>query len=131
VSRILVVDDLDLNRELVRTLLEASGYSVEEAAGGAEAVAAAWQRPFDLILMDLQMPGMDGLAATRAIRATAEQNRATPIVALSANVLPEQIGECLEAGMDDHVAKPIKVAELLEKVFQWAVSGELDEEAAA
>ncbi len=87
-SRILVVDDLDLNRELVRTILEATGHSVEEASGGGEAVSAALRAPFDLILMDLQMPGMDGFTAARAIRAGASPNARTPIVALSANVLP-------------------------------------------
>jgi CheY-like chemotaxis protein len=119
-SRILVVDDLDLNRELVRTLLEASGYSVEEAAGGAEAVAAAQQRSFDLILMDLQMPEIDGFTATRAIRAAVSPNRRTPIVALSANVLPEHAAASAEAGMNGHIGKPINVAELLSVVAAWA-----------
>ena len=118
-SRILVVDDLDLNRELVRTLLEASGYSVEEAASGAEAVTAAEQRPFDLILMDLQMPGMDGFTAARAIRRAASPNRGTPIVALSANVLPEHIAAGAAAGMNGHIGKPINVTELLSEVAAW------------
>ncbi|THD60223.1 ATP-binding protein [Phenylobacterium sp.] len=118
-SRILVVDDLDLNRELVRTLLEAAGYSVEEAGGGAEAVAAARHRPFDLILMDLQMPQIDGFTATRAIRGAASPNRDTPIVALSANVLPEHAAAGAEAGMNGHIGKPINVAELLSVVAAW------------
>jgi CheY-like chemotaxis protein len=122
VSRILVVDDLDLNRELVRTLLEASGYSVEEAAGGAEAVAAAWQRPFDLILMDLQMPGMDGFTAARAIRSAVSPNSGTPIVALSANVLPEHTAAGAAAGMNGHIGKPINVTELLTEVAAWVES---------
>jgi PAS domain S-box-containing protein len=129
-ARILVVDDVMANRELVRAILSPFVNTITEAENGSDAVSQAIQSRFDVILMDLQMPGMDGLAATRAIRATAEQNRATPIIALSANVLPEQIGECLAAGMDDHVAKPIKVAELLQKVFHWAASERLDVAAA-
>ena len=118
-SRILVVDDLDVNRELVRTLLEAAGYTVDEAASGAEAVAMSGQRPFDLILMDLQMPGMDGLAAARAIRSDASPNSRTPIVALSANVLPEHAAAGAEAGMNGHIGKPINVTELLSTAAAW------------
>jgi signal transduction histidine kinase/ActR/RegA family two-component response regulator len=129
-SRILVVDDLDLNRELVRTILEASGYSVDDAAGGAEAVAAAGQAPFDLILMDLQMPGMDGYTAARAIRSGASPNSGTPIVALSANVLPEHTAAGAEAGMNGHVGKPINIAELLSVVAAW-VEPAPDESASA
>jgi CheY-like chemotaxis protein len=119
-SRILVVDDLDVNRELIRAILEAAGQSVEEAAGGGEALAAATDRAFDLILMDLQMPGMDGFAAARAIRERSALNRQSPIVALSANVLPEHIQASAAAGMNDHVAKPIMPAVLLGAVARWA-----------
>ena len=118
-ASVLVVDDVATNRELVRTILEAAGHTVDEAASGAEAIDAASQTRFDVILMDMQMPGMDGLAATRAIRTSAALNQVTPIVALSANVLAPQIEACLEAGMDDHLAKPIMPAKLLQKVAQW------------
>jgi signal transduction histidine kinase/AmiR/NasT family two-component response regulator len=118
-SRILVVDDLDLNRDLVRTLLEAAGYSVEEAASGLEAVTATRQRPFDLILMDLQMPGMDGFTAARAIRGDASPNSGAPIIALSANVLPEHVAAGAAAGMNGHIGKPINVTELLSVVAAW------------
>ncbi|MDR3509096.1 MAG: ATP-binding protein [Caulobacteraceae bacterium] len=118
-AHILVVDDLTENRELVRTLLQAIGHTVEEAASGAESVGAALGAPFDLILMDLQMPGMDGVAAAQAIRATCELNRQTPILALSANVLAEQVAACRAAGMDDHIAKPISIEELVTKVGYW------------
>jgi PAS domain S-box-containing protein len=118
-ARILVVDDTAVNRELVSALLSPFDVHLTEAASGAEAVNAALITAFDLILMDMQMPGMDGLAATRAIRATAELNRATPIVALSANVLPAQVAACHEAGMDDHIAKPIDPDELLGKIALW------------
>jgi signal transduction histidine kinase/CheY-like chemotaxis protein len=118
-SRILVVDDLDLNRELVRTILEATGHSVEEAAGGAEAVNATRRTAFDLILMDLQMPGMDGFTAARTIRGDASPNSRTPIVALSANVLPEHVAASAQAGMNGHIGKPINIAELLSAVAAW------------
>jgi CheY-like chemotaxis protein len=70
--------------------------------------------------MDLQMPGMDGFTAARAIRDLASPNQHTPIVALSANVLPEHVEACAEAGMNDHVAKPISPAELIAAVAMWA-----------
>jgi signal transduction histidine kinase/ActR/RegA family two-component response regulator len=119
-AHILVVDDVAANRELVRAMLVALGHSLEEADGGAEAVRAAEQTRFDLILMDMQMPGMDGLAATRAIRAASPLNARTPIVALTANVLPDHVAHCFEAGMDDHMAKPIAPALLLQKIAQWS-----------
>jgi CheY-like chemotaxis protein len=86
-------------------------------------VNAARQRPFDLILMDLQMPGMDGYTAARAIRGQALFNSCTPIVALSANVLPEHAPASAAAGMNGHIGKPINVAELLSVVAAWAELG--------
>jgi PAS domain S-box-containing protein len=119
-ARILIVDDLGVNRELVRAMLTPFGHCFEEAGNGAEAVQAALRSRFDLILMDLQMPGMDGFEAARMIRATAPLNRATPIIALSANVLPAHVVACHEAGMDDHLAKPIALTALVTKVAEWA-----------
>ena len=118
-ARILIVDDSAVNRELVGKLLSVMGHGLVEAAGGAEAIETAAAVPFDLILMDLQMPGVDGLAAARAIRAGAGPNRATPIVALSANILPVHQDACRAAGMDDHIAKPIDTGELVTKVARW------------
>ncbi len=109
-----------MNRQLVRAMLEPLGHAVEEAAGGAEALRVAARRRFDLIFMDLQMPVMDGLEATRAIRARARANNRTPIVALSANVLAEHVAECARAGMNDHLAKPIVPASLVSMVGKWA-----------
>jgi PAS domain S-box-containing protein len=117
--RMLVVDDVNVNRELVRAMLEPFGHTFVEAENGAEAVAAALREPFDLILMDLQMPGMDGASATRAIRANCTANGLTPILALSANVLPDHLVACAAAGMDDHIGKPIQPMRLLTKVAEW------------
>ena len=123
-ARLLVVDDVAMNRELVRAMLSPFPYEITEATNGAEAVSVAMSKPFDLILMDLQMPGMDGIAATHAIRATCDPNRHTPIVALSASTLPAQIGECHAAGMDDHIAKPMSPGDLMTKVGQWIQAGD-------
>jgi|GEM_PF-5024633 len=120
-ARLLVVDDVALNRELVRTMLAPFDIEVVEAESGAAAVQAAMKEPFDLILMDLQMPGMDGVAATKSIRQASRLNSTTPIVALSANVLREHHAECLEAGMDDYIDKPFNSADLLAKVELWAM----------
>jgi PAS domain S-box-containing protein len=118
-ANILVVDDVRVNRELARVMLSAVGHRVTEAEGGREAIELAEREPFDLILMDMQMPDIDGIAATRAIRAASKTNAATPIVALSANVLGVHVEACREAGMDDHIAKPINPTELLTKVAVW------------
>jgi PAS domain S-box-containing protein len=117
--RILVVDDVAVNRELVSAILSPFDVALSTADSGVAAVEAALAAPFDLILMDLQMPGMDGMAAARAIRASAGLNRATPIVALSANVLPAHVRGCLAAGMNDHIAKPIDPTDLLGKIAKW------------
>ena len=116
---LLVVDDVTTNRELVTAMLAPFGVQITEAVNGAAALEATGNQAFDLILMDLQMPVMDGLSATAAIRASANVNSRTPILALSANVLPAQIEACRLAGMDDHIAKPINPGELLAKVAQW------------
>jgi len=127
-ARILVVDDVSVNRELVKALLSIFGHRITEACNGADAVKTALNMPFDLILMDLQMPGMDGIAATHAIRTTSVANARTPIVALSANVMANHIDACRQAGMDDHIGKPIDPGELLSKVAQWTAAA--DREAA-
>lgn len=118
-ARILVVDDTAINRELIQAMLTPFGHRLVEASGGEDGIEAARHGKFDVILMDLQMPGVDGLAATAAIRSRCEFNRTTPILAISANVLPSQVAACLAAGMDDHIAKPINPAELLVKISAW------------
>jgi len=118
-TRVLVVDDVAVNRELVSAMLAPFEVEIVEACNGATAVQAALAQAFDVILMDLQMPGMDGLAATAAIRATSDLNRDTPILALSANVLGDHVAACLAAGMNDHIGKPISPGELLTKIARW------------
>jgi PAS domain S-box-containing protein len=111
-GRVLMVDDTAANRELVGVILTGLGLTVETACDGAEAVEAVRCGDYDLVLMDVHMPVMDGLTATRAIRAMGGAVGRVPIVALTANVQAEHVRTCLEAGMDDHVAKPIQVADL-------------------
>ena len=111
--RILMADDAAANRELVVAILGGMGVALETVENGAQAVEAARTGAYDLILMDVHMPVMDGLDATRAIRALDGEAGGVPIVALTANVQPEQVLRCREAGMDDHVGKPIQVPELL------------------
>ena len=119
--RLLLVEDNAVNRELIRTMLEPFGVGVETANDGVAGVEAMRRGQFDLVLMDVQMPVMDGLTATREIRAMeGARGAATPIVAMTANVLPEQIANCLAAGMDDHLGKPINPTKLLETVARWS-----------
>jgi CheY-like chemotaxis protein len=111
--KILMADDAAPNRELVTAILGGLGLALETVCDGAEAVDAARTGAYDLILMDVHMPVMDGLDATRAIRALGGAIGRTPIIALTANVQPEQVQRCLEAGMDGHVGKPIQLSALL------------------
>ncbi len=110
--RILLVEDLPMNQELACTILRRAGHFVEVVADGIEAIAAAEENSYDVILMDIQMPRLDGVTAARKIRQLNGPARHTPIIAMTANALPQQIREFRQAGMDDYVAKPFKQREL-------------------
>ncbi len=116
--RVLVVEDNSTNQKVIRAILEPMNAVVDVAENGEAAVAAWAAKDFDFVLMDVQMPVMDGLAATREIRAreTAENRPRTPIVALTANAMNHQIKDYVDAGMDAHVAKPIEPALLFQVV---------------
>jgi signal transduction histidine kinase/ActR/RegA family two-component response regulator len=118
--RLLVVDDIDMNRDIASAFLHAGGHEAICVETGAAAVAAVAAGAFDVVLMDVCMPGMDGLEATRRIRALPGPGREVPIVALTAQVFTEQIDQCREAGMDSHLAKPFSYDSLLEAVGQAA-----------
>jgi len=109
---ILVVDDDELNQRMMRLILKREGHLVDTALNGAEAVAAVKSKRFDLILMDLQMPEMDGVEASRRIRELENGKGRTFIVALTASYLPEKGRELFEAGIDNYMAKPFEVAHL-------------------
>jgi PAS domain S-box-containing protein len=112
-GRLLLAEDGEANTLVAAAILRKAGYSVDLARDGAEAVTLAASGSYDLVLMDVRMPGMDGFAATSAIRALAGQASRVPILALTASVLPQDVERCLAAGMDGHVAKPLDRERLL------------------
>jgi PAS domain S-box-containing protein len=119
--RLLVAEDVAVNRELILALLNPFDIEIETVENGALAVEAMAVRTYDMVLMDVQMPVMDGLTATRAIRVLpGDAARSTPIIAMTANVLPEQVETCIAAGMDDHLGKPISPAALLNALSRWS-----------
>jgi PAS domain S-box-containing protein len=115
---ILVAEDDPLNREVVQGLLEEAGLIVQLAEDGATAVAMAKRTIYDLILMDLQMPVMDGLEATRLIRKSSH-NPDVPIIALTANVFPEDEARCRDAGMNDFIGRPVESEVLFKALLRW------------
>ena len=117
--RILVVEDLEANRELVVSILSAAGHETEAVVDGVEAVEKAERGGFDLILMDIQMPRMGGIAAARRIRELPGPAGEVPIVAMTANVLPSQVAAIRAAGMNDHVGKPFEIQALERTVARW------------
>ena len=118
--RLLLVEDVAINRELVKTVLALFDIEIDTAEDGAQAIEAFRQAAYDMVLMDVQMPVMDGMTATRQIRALPlPAAQITPIVAMTANVLPEQIARCIESGMDGHLGKPMNPAELLGAIAYW------------
>jgi signal transduction histidine kinase/DNA-binding response OmpR family regulator len=117
-AKILLAEDNELNQEVALGLLEDAKMSIEVAANGEEAVRMASTKKYDLVLMDMQMPVMDGVTATKAIRAKAELSN-LPIIAMTANVMAADREKCIEAGMNDHVAKPIDPDELFTVLLRW------------
>ena len=109
---VLLVDDVLFNQEIVRDMLQSAGLSVRVASNGNEALAAIFKKRPDWVLMDCQMPVMDGYEATRRLRQD-RRYHTLPIIALTANALPSERDKCLEAGMNGHIAKPIRSTELL------------------
>jgi CheY-like chemotaxis protein/PAS domain-containing protein len=117
---VLYIDDNDSNRVLVSTLLTMQGIVCETVNDGAEGVEAARRGGWDVILMDIQMPVMDGVDATRHIRALDSEVAATPIIALTANTQAEQLEQYFAVGMNDCIAKPLDAAEMFDKLFTQA-----------
>jgi CheY-like chemotaxis protein len=118
--RILVAEDNSVNQKLVAKLLEKLGYQVHLATNGSEAVQALSQGPFAAVLMDCQMPEMDGLEATAQIRQLEKENAThTPIIAVTAHAMKGDKDRCLAAGMDDYVTKPINPQELKKALARW------------
>jgi two-component system sensor histidine kinase/response regulator len=117
--RVLVAEDNPVNQKVAALLLSKMNYEVEVVANGREALEAVRAGSFDLVLMDCQMPEMDGFEATLAIRALYARGEGPPIVALTANAFEGEREKCLAAGMDDYLAKPIKPDLLRKKMVEW------------
>jgi len=118
-ARILLAEDIEINQELAKTMLMSAGHEVDVVANGEEAIAAVQCKAYDLVLMDIHMPGMDGITATRRIRTLAHPASRVPIIAMTANVLPQQVQDFMDAGMDDHVGKPMRRGDLFRILSKW------------
>lgn len=122
-GRVLVVDDNGMNRAMAQRMIERCGFAVDVADNGARALAAMRAHPYELVLMDCEMPGMDGWTATRAIRVLERSTgRRVPIVALTAGDRDEDRAGCRRAGMDDHLPKPLHADRLGAILRRWAKS---------
>lgn len=132
-ARLLLVEDHDVNQILIQAMTRRLGYETELAGDGTEAVARvdksiAEENPFDLVLMDIQMPSMDGYEATRMIRASGISEESLPIIAITANAFGDDIRNCLAAGMQDHVSKPVDISNLEAVLQRWLKPIELEED---
>lgn len=117
--RVLLAEDNQINAVLATALIRRAGHSVDVAANGVEAVAALRQAPYDIVLMDMHMPEMDGLEAARRIRKLEDDARNTPIVALTANAMAHDRQKCISAGMNDFLSKPFDPDDLAEVLDKW------------
>jgi len=119
VYRILVAEDNPINQEVAALMLDHLGYETQLVANGVEALAALDKGAFDLVLMDCQMPEMDGFTAAASIRSRSDGHASVPIIAMTANAMKGDREKCLDAGMDDYIAKPIDAKELAATVAKW------------
>ncbi len=117
--RILVAEDNPVNRLVAERLVAILGYRVDAVGNGLEALEALAREPYDLVLMDCQMPELDGFEATHRIRARENGSRRLPVIALTAHVFPEDIERCRVAGMDDFISKPFREEDLAPIVDGW------------
>ena len=117
--RVLLAEDNHINAVLASTILKRAGHAVDVAGNGAEALDALRRNDYDIVLMDMHMPEMDGLEATRAIRALDGDEARIPIVALTANAMGSEERKCLSAGMDDFLSKPFEPEDLLAMIDKW------------
>ena len=118
--KVLVADDVATNQLVAKKLLEGLGHSVDVVANGIETLEAISNRAYDVVFMDIRMPEMDGLTATRKIRQLNLASAATPIIAMTANATSMDVEDCLQAGMNDYVSKPVnkgKIHEVLQRLF--------------
>jgi CheY-like chemotaxis protein len=122
--RILMAEDNSINQRVGKLILQKAGFLIDLVADGCEAVEAHRNSPYDLILMDCQMPVMDGFEASRLIR-TMSDHRQPVIIAVTANALVGERERCLSAGMDDYLSKPFQAEQLVSVVRKWAMERRL------
>lgn len=114
---ILIAEDNEVNQHVIKHILNKMGYKPGMAQNGLEAIEALYKNDYELILMDMQMPVMDGLEATRVIRK--DDIKQPVIIALTANAMAGDEQDCLQAGMNDYLSKPVKLDELMNKLSKW------------
>jgi CheY-like chemotaxis protein len=116
---ILIAEDNTINQKLIVRVLKILGVEADIANNGLEALNAARKKKYDIVLMDIQMPEMDGYEATRCIRADVEKANQPIIIAMTANALQGDRGKCIEAGMNDYMSKPIMIDEVRRIIIKW------------
>jgi PAS domain S-box-containing protein len=121
-TRILVAEDNIMNQKLAVTILQKGGYGVEAVENGIKAIEALKKTSYDLVFMDIQMPEMDGFDATKTIRRMEKGKRHTPIIAMTAHAMKGDREKCLSAGMDDYIAKPLDLTEVIRTIGKWIKS---------
>jgi len=122
-ARILLVEDNEINQQVAQEVLEGAGFVVEIANDGLEGVDMAGKASYDIVLMDIQMPNMDGYEATIEIRKTPEYTN-LPILAMTAGAMVEDIERAMDAGMNGHISKPIDIKQLFSSLIEWIEPGE-------
>jgi CheY-like chemotaxis protein len=117
-ARILLVEDNNINQIVAQQILKKSGFEADIASGGKEALEILSEQDYDLVLMDVQMPGMDGMETTRIIRDTSSsvRNHKVTVIAMTAYSAPEDQKMCLDAGMDDYISKPLVMDKFIKKI---------------
>jgi CheY-like chemotaxis protein len=122
--RILMAEDNPINQRVGKLILQKAGFRVDMVSDGSEAVEAHRLQPYDVILMDCQMPTMDGFEASRKIRQMSQSQPA--IIAVTANALVGEREKCLQAGMNDYLSKPFQAEQLISMVRKWAGSAQAE-----
>ncbi|MEU6803893.1 hybrid sensor histidine kinase/response regulator [Streptomyces neyagawaensis] len=120
--RVLVVEDDDVSSQVARLVLQKAGHQVDVVDDGERAVRAVLRKQYDLVLMDCQLPGLDGLAATAEIRRRQAGSGRVPIIAMTAAAMPDDRVRCIEAGMDDHLTKPVDWTQVLARIAVWVAA---------